>query len=595
LKVTPVEYQKIAKKKSDQELLVLRGRYRQNFASLDPLEREYLRIIEAEIDRRGLQTQVALGETFDRKSFITERLQKRNYPEQLTLDDTVTVRFIPAMDTFILEAGGAEVTRRLSDVADFEYLLDLIGAAKTVSWTEYKPIEEKKEKKEEMPPLEMPEEKLRSTLLPYVEAARVKPLTEFFEGASKPKVETGADKRVKLAKDFQERADAITNRILSEIYHFKPLGRITELGEALGAEPPKGKAITTPLGTFVFAKNRAPDNQTLEKWRIQYAESERLSKASARYISVFLTPRPNTVTGNFRVVEEGRYFREQGLLSPEEEQHLRNLEQFWASHPELDREKGWGVYRESGKIELPSPMIPSEDIKAYWGKSPRGLTAFWVEVFVDGERRVRGYQEIGHETSESLAKRLQEKLRSEVEEAGLPVTALLTKRTQLGEQLLITAPADVLPQVEWKYSGSYNQAETAKLEEAKKYFKNKGIRTMTRIEGNQVHLYYEKKPIHFRLTDTIFSEMENIIKDRTKTQTEFDICQAEDTFLAEVGRCGEKNARTIGRFLVRALFPEEMQNLATKFEVACIAEPDKPLIQCFDPQSGQIVKEWKLA
>lgn len=645
MKATPVEYQRVAKKKPDQELLVLRGRYRENFASLDPLEKEYLRIIEAEIQRRGLQTQVVLGQTLDRKAFITERLQKRNYPEHLTLDGNVTVRFVPTVDTFVLEADKEKVTRRLSDVADFKYLLDLIGAAKTVSWSEYKPVEEKKEKKEEKPPLEMPEEKLRATLLPYVEAARVKPLTEFLA----PTPETGADRRLKMAKELQEQADKINTKIFAEIYSFKPLGRMTELGEALGAEPPKGKAVTTPLGTFVFAKNRMPDNQSVEKWHIQHAESERLSKASARYTSVFLKPRPNTVTGNFRVVEEGRFFREKGLLSPEEEQHLAQLEQFWASNPDLDREKGWGVYREGGKIELPSPTrelkplgerefkfrlwqeqrrlreaktkerwtekdkelmamtfdewlelekrleeSESTNIKGYWGKSPRGLTAFWVEVYVNGERRIRGYEEVRQGTPESLAKRLQEKLRSDVEEAGLPVTALLTARTRLGEELLLNAPEDVLPKVRWKYSGTYLWTETEKLAEAKKYFEDKGIRTITRTEGNEVHLYYEKKPTYFKLTDTVFSQMESVIKDKARKQNEFDICQAETTFLAEVGHCGDTNARAIGRFITRPVLPEEMRNLAAKFEVTCVAESDKPSIQCFDPQSGQIIKEWKL-
>jgi len=593
LKATPVEYQRVAKNKADQELLVLRGRYRENFASLDPLEKEYLRIVEAEIQRRGLQTQVTLGQTLDRKAFITERLQKRNYPEHLTLDGNVTVRFVPTVDTFVLEAGKEKVTRRLSDTADFKYLLDLIGSAKTVSWSEYKPVEEEKEEK----PLEMPEEKLRSTLLPYVEAARVKPLTEFL---GPPKVETGADQRLKIAKELQEKADKIVTAIFAGIYSFKPLGRMTELGEALGAEPPKGKAVITPLGTYVFAKNRVPDNQTVEKWRIQHMESERLSKAGVRYSSVFLKPRPNTVTGNFRVVEEGRFFREKGLLSPEEDQYLAQLEQFWSSHPDLDREKGWGVYKEGGKVELPTmpartptPTLP-EEIKAYWGKSPRGLTAFWVEVYVNGVRRIRGYQEVRQETPESLAKRLQEKLRSDVEEAGLPVTALLTARTRLGEELLVNAPEDVLPQLEWKYSGTYHWTETAKLAEAKKYFEDKGIHTMTRTEGNEVHLYYETKPTHFKLTDTVFSQMESVIRDKARKQNEFDICQAETTFLAEVGHCGDKNARTIGRFITRPVLPEEMRNLAAKFEVTCVAEPDKPSIQCFDPQSGQIVKEWKL-
>lgn len=397
MKATPLEYSHSIKRKSDPDLLILRNDFRLRKDDLDPLEQEYLQIIEGEVHRRGLQTQVVLGEKLDRKAIISEQIRKGEYPEELTLTfgkDMVTVNFIPATGIFTLHyPGTATLGMPLAHEHYFNELMGMIAKADSVNWKVAKP------KAEREVPKEVPLGKLRSTLVPYVEAARVKPLTEFLAP------ETGADRRLRLANELQEKADKITTSIFAEIYSFKPLGRMTGLGEAMGAEPPKGKAVTTPLGTFVFAKNRMPDIPTIEKWRVQHAESERLNKASSRYTTVFLKPQPNTVTGNFRVVEEGRYFREQGLLSPEEDQHLRELEQFWISHPDLDREKGWGVYRESGKIELPTPM-----------KSPPSSFENWVVTMQTKEQK-KHFKSQGFATEEE-ANRLADQWRNDLLRSG---------------------------------------------------------------------------------------------------------------------------------------------------------------------------------
>lgn len=109
------------------------------------------------------------------------------------------------------------------------------------------------------------------------------------------------------------------------------------------------------------------------------------------------------------------------------------------------------------KPPLPPVVTPIPDkIIAYWQPSPRGLPAFWVEVYVNGKLRVKGHLEVRRETYEGLSEKIQEKLRSSVEEAGLPVTRLLTERTKLAEELLKTVPAWIIveekPPIPPKYS-----------------------------------------------------------------------------------------------------------------------------------------------
>jgi len=115
------------------------------------------------------------------------------------------------------------------------------------------------------------------------------------------------------------------------------------------------------------------------------------------------------------------------------------------------------------KISAPPVEVKPEEIKGYWGKSPRGLDAFWVEVYVNGKLRVRGHLEVRRQTAEDLAKAIQEKLRSDVEEAGLPVTRLLAERTRLAEELLETVPAGII--VEEKPPPSLDQIALDALKE----------------------------------------------------------------------------------------------------------------------------------
>ena len=175
---------------------------------------------------------------------------------------------------------------------------------------------------------------------------------------AKPKtriLRDGAKKRRRLAQDFGERASKIDRQIYSEIRSYKPMGRMSEMAEVMGLEPKRGEAIVTPLGTYVFAKARVPSKDVVKRWETSSQEAKNLRTKEADYASVNLQGKPNTWTGNFRVVEHGRKLRAEGLLSKEEERKLKRLEAFWKQHPEMDKTRGGGFWRENLKIEPEKP------------------------------------------------------------------------------------------------------------------------------------------------------------------------------------------------------------------------------------------------
>jgi len=97
--------------------------------------------------------------------------------------------------------------------------------------------------------------------------------------------------------------------------------------------------------------------------------------------------------------------------------------------------------------ELVPPAPPT--IRAYWGTSPRGLPALWVEVYVEGNLKVRGHLEVRRETREILERIINDKIRGSIVEAGLSedillVDPLLKLTTDLVKTLLETAPPEVL-------------------------------------------------------------------------------------------------------------------------------------------------------
>jgi hypothetical protein len=99
------------------------------------------------------------------------------------------------------------------------------------------------------------------------------------------------------------------------------------------------------------------------------------------------------------------------------------------------------------EVGPPPPALPT--VRAYWGTSPRGLPALWVEVYVEGKLKVRGHLEVRRETREILERIINEKIKDSIVDAGLPedillVDPLLKVTTDLVKTLLETAPPEVL-------------------------------------------------------------------------------------------------------------------------------------------------------
>lgn len=101
------------------------------------------------------------------------------------------------------------------------------------------------------------------------------------------------------------------------------------------------------------------------------------------------------------------------------------------------------------KPPVVAPPPPPPSIRAYWGTSPRGLPALWVEVYVEGKLKVRGHLEVRRETRETLERIINVKIKDSIVEAGLPedmllVDPLLKQNVELTKTLLETAPPEIL-------------------------------------------------------------------------------------------------------------------------------------------------------
>jgi hypothetical protein len=163
------------------------------------------------------------------------------------------------------------------------------------------------------------------------------------------------EKRDEIRRELTALAGSIDRSAITELRNFRPLGMMSEFGAAMGAEPRKGVRIDTPFGPYVFDEKRVPSKERVDRWYAQHKEAEGIRTVAAEY-AFGLGASPMTVTGNFRVVERGRRFKEQGLLSPEEEQALNALEKYWQEHPELDRQKGYGVWGHNLEIMVPESL-----------------------------------------------------------------------------------------------------------------------------------------------------------------------------------------------------------------------------------------------
>lgn len=191
------------------------------------------------------------------------------------------------------------------------------------------------------------------------------------------------EKRKKIGEGLKALADGIDRSVYTAIKDFRPLGIMSEIGMLMGAQPRKGVRIDTPFGAYVFDNKRVPSKEMVDSWYAQHKEADTINTLAVEY-AFGLEAIPNTVTGNFRVVEHARRLRAQGLLTPEEEKVLGALERYWEAHPELDRKEGYGVWGYNLDITVPE-RFKAKAAKEPWEMTYREFANFFEEVW-SGQR-----------------------------------------------------------------------------------------------------------------------------------------------------------------------------------------------------------------
>lgn len=154
----------------------------------------------------------------------------------------------------------------------------------------------------------------------------------------------GAGHRERLAASLRDRARDINGEMLDEIRALRPLGRPSELSAAMGLRPKRGQVVSTPLGYFVFAKDRSPSRSQLDSWAERDAEAGRLFDEAAGLGYYYLEP--GRTVGNQVALRHAQGLRDRGLLDEAEAAQVAELERFWAENPDAS----WGVVDDDGRV-----------------------------------------------------------------------------------------------------------------------------------------------------------------------------------------------------------------------------------------------------
>lgn len=173
---------------------------------------------------------------------------------------------------------------------------------------------------------------------------------------------SGRQRRENLQIGLRERADILRNRVHSDIHDSRPVGRLSELGEALaitsGRDPagPGRVAHGTPLGTLIWNAKDAPTSEQVAEWNQRWQESEQFERDALTFN--YSVIEDNRTIGNRLVMEQGAKLKERGLLDPDELEFQGKLEAFWNKHPDADS----GLVRGS-TIEPIYPKKPEKVLK----------------------------------------------------------------------------------------------------------------------------------------------------------------------------------------------------------------------------------------
>jgi len=167
-------------------------------------------------------------------------------------------------------------------------------------------------------------------------------------------------KRETLGKAAMDRRSQALQTIRDEVMALQPLGRVSDLSLVMGYGGKGVVRAVASLGTLAFAKTRLPTEVQLRRWAELHAQAEAELTTWNFYTgsSANGAHTPNTVIGNFRVVEHLRRLNAEGLLSTQERRTLAVLENFWAEHPSEET----GCWGDGYKI------IPWSEVERRWAE-----------------------------------------------------------------------------------------------------------------------------------------------------------------------------------------------------------------------------------
>lgn len=175
----------------------------------------------------------------------------------------------------------------------------------------------------------------------------------------------GKEKRLQKQKELRDKADSLKSEVYQEIMAYKPMGKMGEFAEVMGGLLKRGVAYGTPIGTMVFAKNRAPTSEQLKSWEKRFNDASELKALDLEW-SISDNPIINHTIGNYRVVEQGKKLFQEGLLDDSEIKTFKIMEKFWDDHSELDKDKDSGCWEENMNLRVCHPTY--KERKELWSK-----------------------------------------------------------------------------------------------------------------------------------------------------------------------------------------------------------------------------------
>lgn len=153
------------------------------------------------------------------------------------------------------------------------------------------------------------------------------------------------EERKQRAEEVDYQIAELMDSIRRGVAAYRPIGLLTEFQEAIGVQPKRGVATTTPLGTYIFAKARKPERSQVPDWERRmrivdspYKELVRLSRVGI--------PKPGRIVGNIEALRHLEALHAEGLLDPDEVDYMLRLREFWSNYPDADT----GVVQPDGTI-----------------------------------------------------------------------------------------------------------------------------------------------------------------------------------------------------------------------------------------------------